>query len=216
MANTGPTVKSLDERVDALEKTVHAEIAGVKQALTEQTHQLELKMKDLKADVAAQLARHKADVTAQIGEFKADVTAQIGEFKADMVAQFVGLKAGVTAQISEFKADMAAQFVGLKADVAAQIGGFKAEVAAQVAALTLELNVFKKEVTFSLNIAKWIAGFAAGIIISLLAFGWSFSAANGELKQKVENLSKQVEQQSKQFEELKQILLKKAALGEEE
>ncbi len=156
MAN--PTVKSLDERVDALETAVHTEIADVKKALVEEGHKFEIKIQAVAAEIATQLAM-----------FRAEIATQMAMFRTELVTQIVANKV---------------------------------ETASQLADLRTDLQVFKKEVTISLNFAKWVSGFAAAIIISLLGIGWSFSSANGEMKQKVEHLSKQVD-------ELKQILQKK-------
>ena len=137
------TVKEVDERLDALEKAVHSEIADLKTAVSEQAHQFDLKVQDVKAAIAT------------------------------------------------------------------QTGTLQEAIARQGASLQNQLDVFKAEVTVSLNFAKWIGGFAAAIIVALIAFGWSFSSANGELKQKVAGLEQKVEQQNKQLDDLRQLLVER-------
>ncbi len=142
MPNVGPTVRSLDERIDDLERSVHSEITSLKLAIQEHGRQSDQKLNDFQKELAH----------------------------------------------------------------------------------------FQGSIITSLNIAKWIGSVAALVIISLIGFGWQFSAANGRLEQKVsgleqrmdkleqrmdkleqrmDKLEQRMEQQSKQIEEVTRILKEK-------
>ena len=82
--------------------------------------------------------------------------------------------------------------------------------------LKVNLAKFQSSMETSLNLAKWIGSVAGGIIIMLIGFGWQYSTASGELKgrvtaleQRVERVEQKVDSQSKQLEEIKDILNKR-------
>ncbi len=196
MDNTGPTVKSLDERVDSLEETVHSEIADLKEALTEQSHQFDLKLQDVKAVVTLQIAGLRNELEL----FKADLKKLLTDQAHHFEMAIEGVKAANALQIAGLRGEMELFKADLKQQLSDQAHRFERDIESVKSAN----EVFKKEVTNSLNFAKWLGAFAATIIVALIGFGWSFSSANGELRQKVENLSKQVE-------EIKQVLNSKNA-----
>ena len=86
----------------------------------------------------------------------------------------------------------------------------------EITDLKVKLASFQSSMETSLNLAKWIGTLATGIIITLIGFGWQYSTASGELKQRVsgleqriEHLEQKVDTQGKQLEDLKQIILKR-------
>src|SRR5207237_1300250 len=71
-----------------------------------------------------------------------------------------------------------------------------------------ELARFQGSVTTSLNIAKWIGSFATLVIISLIGFGWQFSAANGRLEQKVSGLEQRMDKLEQRMDKIEQRMEK--------
>src|SRR5439155_23105155 len=71
-----------------------------------------------------------------------------------------------------------------------------------------ELAQFQGSVVTSLNIAKWIGSVAALVIISLVGFGWQFSAANGRLEQKVSGLEQRMDKLEPRMDKIEQRMEK--------
>ena len=73
-----------------------------------------------------------------------------------------------------------------------EIGSLRLDLERQVASVKEQMAEFRGRMETSLNLAKWITSFAGLVIVSLIAFGWQFSATNGRLEQKVVHLQEDI------------------------
>ena len=81
MPNTGPTVRSLDERIDDLEHSVHEEISGLKLAIQEQGRQSDQKLNDFQKE----LAHFRGSVETSLR-----LATWIGAFAAAVICTLIG------------------------------------------------------------------------------------------------------------------------------
>jgi hypothetical protein len=184
MTNKGPTVRSLEKKLDDLELKIQRQAEQSDQKLNEFHNTLATVN-----NVQARVQILEKDVPSRIHELKAEIQKESHEFSKALQSEINALKLEIQRQCQDLSQSLQKEINLLELQIPAQ-----AQQSQQMLNdLQNDLAEFKGSVNTSLSFAKWIGGFAAIVIVSLTAFSWQFSGANGQLVQNVKGLGERVE-----------------------